>query len=170
MSTTENPEEPDEGKGPTEILSSVKLVLKSASNLCNEGDEATVKSAKVCFRVGESGTAWQDKTLLQGTSTLQDGKQNIEYNNETFSFNTANIRTPELVVRVYGIEVKDDAPEVDETGVKTYLGEAIILIDNNPTNVNKAEEEQKVTLQDGSREDVVVTYILKREFVNLQIH
>ena len=54
MSTTENPEEPEVGKGPTEILSAVKVVLKSASNLCNEGDEATVKSAKVCFRVGES--------------------------------------------------------------------------------------------------------------------
>ena len=56
-----------------------------------------------------------------------------------------------------GKDVKKDAEdeEEDEAGnkVKTFLGETIVIIQNDPTSVNMGEEEQTITLQDGSRED-----------------
>ena len=119
MSDTENPEEID-APVTNKILSSIKVVLKSVSNLCNEGEEETVTNAKVCFRVGESGTDWKAKDILQATSTETGKKKDIQYQDETFNFNTAEIKSPELVVRVYGKDVKKDAEdeEEDEAGNK----------------------------------------------------
>ena len=168
MSDTENPEEID-APVTNKILSSIKVVLKSVSNLCNEGEEETVTNAKVCFRVGESGTDWKAKDILQATSTETGKKKDIQYQDETFNFNTAEIKSPELVVRVYGKDVKKDAEdeEEDEAGnkVKTFLGETIVIIQNDPTSVNMGEEEQTITLQDGSREDVVVVYAIEKVFI-----
>ena len=49
--------------------------------------------------------------------------------------------------------------------VKTFLGETIVIIQNDPTSVNMGEEEQTITLQDGSREDVVVVYAIEKVFI-----
>ena len=166
MSTTpKNSEKVDNGVGmkdkTNKVLSSIKVVLKSVSNLCDVGAEDTVDNAKVYLRLGESGTTWKDK--INSTKTTSAGhskKKDIQFKNETFNFNCTNVKAPELVIRVYDKAVKDGVDDVDKQGTKMYLGETIVLIENNPTTVNMEGKEQSVTLQGGSRENVVVKYFL----------
>ena len=151
----ENPEETTQ-KAEEKLLSSIKLVLKSASNLCDDGKEADVKNAKVCFRIGEKGTSWMDKASLEATSTLHSEKKDIKYNDETFNLNTANIKSPELAIRVYGNDTAEMSVDTDGNKTKAYLGETIILLEKDSAELNMGVMEQTVTLQDGARDNVVV--------------